>query len=372
MMSEFEPLPWFAFNIEKWMADTKRLNTEGQGAYLALCLEIYQKGDPLPDDNEMLAAIAGLDLAAWNKQRKFLAGFFTIENGLWRHGRCEREMREAAELVAKRKASSEHANAAKAAKTGPVTAPVTDRSVTKKTQRTAPATVRATGPVTAPVTVTVIATATEPAKITDPAPVPVTASDAAPATGPVTASVSATVSDSEPHLQETRNTLKGGERAQVREEPPPPEGETDLEGKDRKDSAAIMTELSASWQPSETNIEVAHDYGLTDMEIDDQARAFVNNALSKGLMSRNWNASWAVWCQRERDFKAKQPPKAAPRVELNTAIDWDRHAAFFAKTGIWSKGIGNEPGMLGCKCPPEVLLKHGINPETGIKARAAS
>lgn len=55
---------------------------------------------------------------------------------------------------------------------------------------------------------------------------------------------------------------------------------------------------------------------------------------------------------------AKRPLSPSERAAV--PVDFDKVAEFFKKTGTWSKHAGPEPGMLGCKCPAEILAKHGI------------
>lgn len=55
---------------------------------------------------------------------------------------------------------------------------------------------------------------------------------------------------------------------------------------------------------------------------------------------------------------AKQPESPSERAAAK--VDMDKVAKMFKETGVWSKYAGPEPGMIGCKCPPEILTKHGI------------
>lgn len=55
-----------------------------------------------------------------------------------------------------------------------------------------------------------------------------------------------------------------------------------------------------------------------------------------------------------------QPMAPSERAAASASIDMDKIAALYAKTGVWSKYAGPEPGMIGCRCPAEILQKHGI------------
>jgi hypothetical protein len=50
----------------------------------------------------------------------------------------------------------------------------------------------------------------------------------------------------------------------------------------------------------------------------------------------------------------------SPSERAAATVDMDKVAEMFKKTGVWSKYAGPEPGLSGCKCPPEILAKHGI------------
>jgi uncharacterized protein YdaU (DUF1376 family) len=76
--------------IGDYLADTMHLSTEQHGAYLLLLFHLWRRGS-LQDDDTVLAKITGLTPRAWSGCRAVLAQFFKIEDGLWRHGRVERE-----------------------------------------------------------------------------------------------------------------------------------------------------------------------------------------------------------------------------------------------------------------------------------------
>ena len=76
--------------IGDYLADTMHLSTEQHGAYLLLLFHLWRRGTLLDDDG-VLAQITGLSKDAWSHARPVLAEFFEIHEGLWRHGRVERE-----------------------------------------------------------------------------------------------------------------------------------------------------------------------------------------------------------------------------------------------------------------------------------------
>jgi uncharacterized protein YdaU (DUF1376 family) len=83
--------PWFPFYVRDYRGDTSRLSTLEHGAYLLLMLEYWDKGG-LPDDDEELACIVGLDADAWARARPRLRRFF--REG-WHHKRIDEELQKA-------------------------------------------------------------------------------------------------------------------------------------------------------------------------------------------------------------------------------------------------------------------------------------
>lgn len=81
-------LEWFEFHPKSFLTDTMRLNTEAKGAYLLLLLDYYEKEGPAPDDDDVLAAIAGLPLDVWQRHRKVIQPLFNVDGGLWHHATC--------------------------------------------------------------------------------------------------------------------------------------------------------------------------------------------------------------------------------------------------------------------------------------------
>ena len=86
-----------------YLADTRRLTTEQHGAYLLLLMDSWSSG-ALPDDDAVLARVAGLDAESWARTRQALAGYFEITDGKWVHARIERE-REHAQAYAQASSS---------------------------------------------------------------------------------------------------------------------------------------------------------------------------------------------------------------------------------------------------------------------------
>lgn len=82
--------PWMPFYVADYIADTRRLTTEQHGACLLLLMDSWASG-ALPDDDDVLARVAGLDAERWAQVRPVIARYFQIADGQWVHARIERE-----------------------------------------------------------------------------------------------------------------------------------------------------------------------------------------------------------------------------------------------------------------------------------------
>jgi uncharacterized protein YdaU (DUF1376 family) len=88
--------------VADYHKDTRRLSTLQHGAYLLLIMDYWANGS-LPDDDALLAQIAGLSAKEWKASRPVLASLFM--DG-WKHKRVEAELAKAAEISDKRKANA--------------------------------------------------------------------------------------------------------------------------------------------------------------------------------------------------------------------------------------------------------------------------
>jgi uncharacterized protein YdaU (DUF1376 family) len=105
---------WMPVFIGDYLADTMHLSTEQHGAYLLLLFHLWRKGS-LRDDDAELAKISGLSTKAWSAHRDVLAEFFKVGNGLWQHGRVEKER---TRVAARQQAKASKAKLAASARWG--------------------------------------------------------------------------------------------------------------------------------------------------------------------------------------------------------------------------------------------------------------
>ena len=126
--------PWMPFYPADYLADTRRLTTEQHGAYLLLLMDSGSSG-ALPDDDDVLARVAGLDAERWAQVRQVIARYFQIADGKWVHARVERE-REHAHAHAQ--ASSDRAKKAAASRWGKKQPPESTEKPVKSVDNHAP------------------------------------------------------------------------------------------------------------------------------------------------------------------------------------------------------------------------------------------
>ncbi len=148
------------------------------------------------------------------------------------------------------------------------------------------------------------------------------------------------------------------------------ENELVVEDTQPKQLGSILgTALPETWLPDESCISVAHDHGMSD--IDGEVMRFHAVNAQRGTFSQNWNATWTLWCAEFRRRKLAEAVKAPARAELNkqhgpTLDEWRGAVARWKRNNShWSRYLGPEPGMGGCKCPPSILTEAGIDPLTG-------
>lgn len=129
-------------------------------------------------------------------------------------------------------------------------------------------------------------------------------------------------------------------------------------------SRGAKVPIEPDWTPNDIERDIARDAGLTDPEISTNAQKFRAHYRANGEARANWTEQWRKWCLDEKDRK----PQAAEPVQSNE-VNWDKAAAFYARTGRWWRDIGPEPGQAGCRCPRDVLTTNNIDPVTGAVKR---
>ena len=96
--------PWMPLYVADYLADTRRLRTIDHGAYLLLIMEYWRHGG-LPDNDEDLALIAGLNRDQWDDVRPRIERMF--QPG-WKHKRIDTELSKAKDISDARKDAAIH------------------------------------------------------------------------------------------------------------------------------------------------------------------------------------------------------------------------------------------------------------------------
>lgn len=124
--------------------------------------------------------------------------------------------------------------------------------------------------------------------------------------------------------------------------------------------------LDAGWKPSDEDRAYAKSKNLTDIEIDEEAIAFVRywtGPDAKNAAKKDWHRTW---CNRIDDVAhkiisrrpktpmlAKTTEATAPRT--TTRDEWVAYYRAFLRMGFWPLNAGPKPGEPGCSCPRDVI-----------------
>lgn len=88
-MSQAPSMPVF---VDAMLADTLHLSRDEFGAYHFILYATWRNnGNPLKDDDDLLARVCRATPAAWRKLRPILVAFFDVSDGYWRQKRLEKE-----------------------------------------------------------------------------------------------------------------------------------------------------------------------------------------------------------------------------------------------------------------------------------------
>lgn len=85
-------LPYMQFFPADYLADTVFLSLAEHGAYTLLILNYWQKGGPLPNDDDKLSRVIRVTLKEWLKVRPAVSSFFDIDKDVWRHKRIDADL----------------------------------------------------------------------------------------------------------------------------------------------------------------------------------------------------------------------------------------------------------------------------------------
>lgn len=130
-------------------------------------------------------------------------------------------------------------------------------------------------------------------------------------------------------------------------------------------SQGLGTPIPKDWMPTMEARTTALAAAITDEEFGAEVRKFVATKTADGAFSNDWDASFAVWIEREIQFREKRAQatkaKAPPRIEVNVSENWDAACDQWVKLGRWPRNHGPDPSSPACRAPPDVRAAHGID-----------
>jgi uncharacterized protein YdaU (DUF1376 family) len=106
-------MPWF---VRDYLMDTQHLTRDQHGAYLLLLGTAWTQGGYLPDDDEVLAAIAKATPAEWDAMKGRIMAFWTLTKRGWKQKRLMKEIEYVSEQKERRKRAAQIGGRAKAGK----------------------------------------------------------------------------------------------------------------------------------------------------------------------------------------------------------------------------------------------------------------
>jgi hypothetical protein len=99
--------------------------------------------------------------------------------------------------------------------------------------------------------------------------------------------------------------------------------------------------------------------------------SLVIDVVREGLARKPDVASLNYFDSALAERHAKRAETPSERAAASAAIDFDKIVSLYARTGVWSKYAGPEPGQTGCRASAEMLERHGLAPD-GQKLRKVS
>ncbi len=126
-----------------------------------------------------------------------------------------------------------------------------------------------------------------------------------------------------------------------------------------------QTKRIDEWKPSPQATELARSKKVSVSKCADKFR---NWAKGSGRKFNDLDARFEQFISYEKVSEGDSEIDYEPQINYRPSLaEFDRAVSLFRmNNSFWGHAMGPEPGMLGCKCPPEILLKHGIDPKTGL------
>lgn len=127
---------------------------------------------------------------------------------------------------------------------------------------------------------------------------------------------------------------------------------------DRFKKAYPKRDGSNPWKPAEKKFEALVKAGVNADLIIAGARQFSVEEHARGNIGSRFVPMAVTWLNQQRYAdSAEVAPSAEPEQH------WDAILDSYKRFGHWSKWAGPGPDSPACRCPKEMLAKHGIAAE---------
>ncbi len=110
------------------------------------------------------------------------------------------------------------------------------------------------------------------------------------------------------------------------------------------------------WRPAEKKFNALVKSGFDPEKIIAGARQFAVEEGIRGKVGTQFIPMAVTWLNQKRFEDYAKAEDAEPNLEKF----WDDVLTSYKKFGIWSRWAGPEPQSPACKCPRELLEKHGL------------
>jgi hypothetical protein len=110
------------------------------------------------------------------------------------------------------------------------------------------------------------------------------------------------------------------------------------------------------WALAERKFNALVKTGVDSKKILEAARRLEATHRKLGNIGTQFVPMPASWLNSE-DFTEIA---AMSFIEQPEELNWDAVLVAYKKTGHWSRFAGNDPSSPNCRCPPEILAKHGL------------
>jgi hypothetical protein len=101
--------------------------------------------------------------------------------------------------------------------------------------------------------------------------------------------------------------------------------------------------------------------GLDPEMLIDEVKKFAAAESARGNVGTRFIPQAVTWLSQQR--WADHAAVAFVLDQASNELPIEQAVKFYAKTRVWSRHAGPEPGMTGCRASPELLAIHGLAPD---------